>query len=50
MPCEKCGSTCRGLISVNNPRASEWYCSECHKSYLMSEEDFLKHLDMRNGK
>lgn len=46
MPCEKCGGNTQGLISDNNPSASEFYCSKCHKSKLMTNEQYrqFKHM------
>ena len=37
--CEKCGNSCSPVTSEHNPKASEFYCSTCHKSYLMTLEE-----------
>ena len=41
MKCEKCGEQCEPIPCKSRPESSEWYCTPCHKSYDMSEEDFL---------
>ena len=37
--CPDCGGSMVALSSGNNLPASEWYCSNCHESYRMNEED-----------
>lgn len=34
-----CGNVCRPLYTNANPKASEWYCSKCNKSYPMIERE-----------
>ena len=50
MSCELCGKACRGLISDHNPKASEWYCPDCHKSVLMMAEDRSRFKRMQSGR
>lgn len=38
--CDECKKATRPIICRNNPKASEWYCPHCHKSYPMSIQDF----------
>ena len=33
--CEKCDGNTQPVVSRTNPRASEFYCKKCHKSYRM---------------
>jgi len=39
--CDVCGKACQWLESKTNPKASEFYCSKCHKSYVpeVTDED-----------
>ena len=37
--CEECKGPCQLLTSKTNPRASEWYCEKCHRSYDAFEDD-----------
>ena len=46
--CE-CGQATQPLISDHNPRASEWYCSKCHRSFPMSGDD-LQQIRMMRGR
>jgi hypothetical protein len=41
--CTECNGACQPLTSNTKPEASEWYCDKCHKSYNMSEEDYMRY-------
>jgi len=41
--CTVCGKACEALTSNVRPESSEWYCPGCHKSYGMSQEDYLRY-------
>ena len=46
--CEKCGKNMQPIVSRWNPRASEFYCKECHKSERMDigeAHDWIQTLD-----
>lgn len=36
--CEGCRQACEFIECKANPRAREWYCPRCHKSYDFWEE------------
>ena len=40
MKCVKCNKGVVPLVSFANPDYSEYYCYECDKSYLMTDEQF----------
>lgn len=31
--CTQCGKPCQALVPQSNPKAAEFYCARCHKSY-----------------
>ena len=37
--CPECNGLCKAYTSNTNPKADEWYCEKCHRSYLMSGKD-----------
>jgi len=45
--CSECGGPTRPLMVPNNPASSEFYCSKCRKSFLVSDDLFSKFEQMR---
>jgi len=39
--CNHCNGILRPLLSKSQPSSSELYCDTCHKSYGMTEDDYI---------
>lgn len=49
--CDACNKPTKPLVAAKvNPKASEWYCEECHLSHQMSNEEYLQVVNSFQGK
>lgn len=48
--CDECQKVCQLLRSASNPMADEWYCSACHRSYLVHEPQPEKEPEVEHAR